>query len=282
VTYLHALSTGSRIATGDFTGAVHSVFGRACNIALDGGGMLTLLAAEFGNVPHGARLATPPGFAFDRTLRAGERLGCRCGVARFASARLAVHLGGAQRWHAGLDHLTVDLEQPQVAAAWRSTRSAMAQHLKNHTPNGLALPRARRAALRDAVRALHRCEAETAVVRLIGCGPGLTPAGDDLLVGFLAGLRVTAGNCVSRQAFLAEFNATVRGAATGTNAISRAYLEHASHGAFAEPLARLATCIAEGADEPVVAAAAHAALAVGATSGADGVQGLIDATACWH
>jgi hypothetical protein len=282
VTYLHALSTGSRMASGDFTGAVHSVFGRACNIALDGGSMLTLLAAEFGNVPHGARLDTPPGFKFDRALGTGERVGCRGGVARFATAGLAVRLSGARRWHAELDHLVVDLGLPRVAAAWKLTQLVMELHARAHSQGGLNLPHARRKALPDAVSALRRRASKTAVVRLVGCGPGLTPAGDDLLVGFLAGLRASAGNCASRQAFLAEFSATVRGAATGTNAISRTYLEHASDGAFAEPLVHLVRCIAEGAEAHHVEAAAGMALAVGATSGADGVRGLLTAMACWH
>jgi len=282
VTYLHALSTGSRMATGHFTGSVHSVFGRACNISLDGGGMLTLLAAEFGNVPHGARLDTPPGFKFDRALHAGERLGCRGGIARFTRARLAVRLSGAKRWHAELDDLDVDLGQPRVANAWRLTEIATEQHVKAQVRSGLDLPDVRRKALADAVSALHLRQAETAIMRLVGCGPGLTPAGDDLLVGFLAGLRATAGRRPDRLAYLAGINAIVRNAAAGTNPISRTYLEHASDGSFAEPLARLAICIAEGAAQAEVETAAQAALAVGATSGADGVHGLLDALACWN
>ncbi|MDH3714361.1 MAG: DUF2877 domain-containing protein [Gammaproteobacteria bacterium] len=282
MTSLHALSTGSRMATGHFTGSVHSVFGRACNITLDGGGMLTLLAAEFGNVPHGARLDTPPGFAFDRVLCTGDRVGCRGGVARFAKAGLEVCLSGARRWHAELDQLAVDLGLPRVAAAWQLTQLVMELNARDHAQGGLNLPHARRKALPDAVGALRSHASRTAVVRLVGCGPGLTPAGDDLLVGFLAGLRASAGNCASRQAFLAELSATVRGAATGTNAISRAYLEHASDGAFAEPLANLARCIAEGVEARHVEAAAGMALAVGATSGTDGVRGLLSAMACWN
>jgi len=282
VTYLHALSTGSRMATGNFAGSVHSVFGRACNITLDDGGMLTLLAAEFGNVPHGARLDTPPGFKFDHTLRAGERIGCRGGIARFAAAGVAIRLSGARRWHAELDKLAVDFGKAPVAAAWRLTELATAQHTKAQARCGLDLPNARRRALAEAAAALQLQQAETAVVRLVGCGPGLTPAGDDLLVGFLAGMRATAGYCLDRQAFLTGFNAIVRAAANGTNPISRTYLEHASDGAFAEPLARLAICISEGAPQAEVEIAAQAALAVGATSGADGVQGLLDAMACWN
>ena len=282
MTYLHALSTGSRMATGNFAGSVHSVFGRACNIALDDGGMLTLLAAEFGNVPHGARLDTPPGFKFDHTLRTGERLGCRGGIARFAAAGLAIRLSGARRWHAELDKLAVDFGKASVATAWRLAEHAAAQHAKVQARCGLDLPNSRRRALADAAAALHLQQAETAVVRLVGCGPGLTPAGDDLLVGFLAGLQATAGHCSDRRAFLTGLSAIVRGAAHGTNPISRTYLEHASDGAFAEPLARLVICIAEGAPQAAVEIAAQAALAVGATSGVDGVRGLLDAMACWN
>lgn len=282
MTYLHAVSVGARMATGHFTGAVHSVFGRACNLTLEGGGMLTLLAAEFGNVPHGARLDVPPGFAFDRTLCRGERLGCRGGVVRFAAAGLTVRLSGAPRWHAALDDLTVDLGQPRVAAAWALTRSAMQRRARAHVSDTPGVAKARREALRDAVGALRLHAAETAVMRLVGCGPGLTPAGDDLLVGFLAGLRATAGRCTARRAFLRKLNTIVRGGAAGTNPVSRTYLEQASDGAFAEPLACLTRCVAEGAEEPLVEAAAQAALAVGATSGADGVRGLLVAMACWN
>jgi len=270
------------MATGQFTGSVHSVFERACNIALDGGAMLALLAAEFDNVPHGARLDTPSGFAFDRALCVGERVSCRGGTARFATAGLTVRLSGAMRWHAELDQLEVDLGLPRVSAAWELTQRAMELHARGSAHGGVNLPHARRKALPDAVGTLHRQASEAAVMRLVGCGPGLTPAGDDLLIGFLAGLRATSGDCALRQAFLAELNATVREAATATNAISRAYLEHASDGAFAEPLVRLTRCIAEGAEEAEVNTAAHAALAVGATSGADGVRGLLSAIACWN
>lgn len=282
MTYLRALSAGSRMATEHFTGSVHSVFGRACNLSLDNGAMLALLAAEFGNVPHGARVDTPRGFAFDRAVRAGDRVSCRGGVARFAPASLAIRIGGAARWHAALDQLEVDLRRPRVAAAWQLTQLTMERHAQGHAQGRVSLPHARCKALPDAVRALCKQASAAAVMRLVGCGPGLTPAGDDLLIGFLAGLRATAGNSAPRQAFLAELNATVREAATGTNAISRAYLEHASDGAFAEPLARLAQCIAEGAREPEMNAAAHAALAVGATSGSDGVRGLLSAMDCWN
>ena len=43
-------------------------------------------------------------------------------------------------------------------------------------------------ALRDACRALDRERAARRIERLVGWGEGLTPAGDDFLIGLLAGL----------------------------------------------------------------------------------------------
>ena len=75
--------------------------------------------------------------------------------------------------------------------------------------------------------------------------------------------------------------ATITAAAEATGEISRAYLRHAAIGSVAEPLARLARAIAEGAPLPEVELAARTALRVGHTSGGDGVEGLLLGLACW-
>ena len=63
--------------------------------------------------------------------------------------------------------------------------------------------------------------------------------------------------------------------------VSRAYLLSAIAGNASERLALLAALIARGATPPEVHAATRAALAVGATSGADGVIGLLAGAAVW-
>jgi hypothetical protein len=136
-------------------------------------------------------------------------------------------------------------------------------------------------ALAHASRSRCAPAAAAAIGRLIGRGPGLTPAGDDLIVGFLAGLWSTRGDDPARRRFLDRLAAIVDGAAAATGEISRAQLRHATRGSVAEPLARLARAIGEGDPPPEVGRAAGMALSVGHTSGGDGVFGLLLGIACW-
>jgi Protein of unknown function (DUF2877) len=64
---------------------------------------------------------------------------------------------------------------------------------------------------------------------LVGRGPGLTPAGDDLLAGYLAGLVLLHGRNGAAQQLAAE-------AATLTTILSATLLLHASRGEVPEPV----------------------------------------------
>jgi hypothetical protein len=98
---------------------VHSVFAQACNIRLDDGRMLALLAPPPGNVSHGVRVDAPAGFVFSRHLAAGERVGCRADVLRVPCG-LAVELGSARAWRGELPSVNVDRLVPEVTQAWRA------------------------------------------------------------------------------------------------------------------------------------------------------------------
>jgi hypothetical protein len=280
--HLQALSTGTGVPSGRFSGVVHSVFRQACNIRTDGGSLLTLLAPQLGNAPHGIRVAAPPKLAFSEHLRSGQRVGCREAVLRVAGAEFAVDLAGAERWRSELETLETDLSRPEVALAWQAAWQALAGHRRHLGEDPLTeAVHARGLALARASRALSAPAAAAAIRRLIGCGPGLTPAGDDLIVGFLAGLWSTHGGDPARRRFLDALAAVVTATAEATGDISRAYLQHATLGSVAEPLARLARAIADGAPLPEVDRAAGTALRVGHTSGGDGVLGLLLGLACW-
>lgn len=85
---------------------------------------------------------------------------------------------------------------------------------------------------------------------LAGAGPGLTPVGDDVLVGYIAGLALTCHE-VGRASLLAE------AAARRTTALSRTLLQLAVRGALPEPAHPL---VEQGDLDPL--------LRFGATSGA--------------
>ncbi len=117
---------------------------------------------------------------------------------------------------------------------------------------------------------------------LIGLGPGLTPSGDDFLVGYVAGLWSTIGNSASRMRFLTTLGAELSKAAQNTNEISCAYLRSAIEGHVSEPIATLAQQLKQTHHMGSVRAATQAALQIGHTSGAGGVLGLLLGCLPWQ
>ena len=136
-------------------------------------------------------------------------------------------------------------------------------------------------ALIDATRNFQVDGAITAIRPLIGLGPGLTPSGDDFIVGYLAGLWSTAGSDSSRLRFMSSVGAWLSQAAVGTNAISCTYIKSAVNGNVSESIATLAQRFGHANSMDSVREATGTALQVGNTSGADGVLGLLLGCIAW-
>jgi hypothetical protein len=100
---------------------------------------------------------------------------------------------------------------------------------------------------------------------LLGLGPGLTPAGDDCLVGWLAGAW-TAG-AAGRRLVGALGPALLKEAARRTGPLSSAFLAAALVGEVAEPVSRFVAV--------PDAERLESLLALGATSGADLLGGYL-------
>jgi hypothetical protein len=269
---LEALTAGIGAKPGAFSGTVHSVFARAFNLELKTGKLLGFVARDVGAVPRGFQLATPDKFSFLDHIRAGEKVSCRAGLLRIAQSQLSVDLRPATPWRGNLGKNPIDRDRAGVADAWRTAWVAVAK-------NSGAVPFARLAGdaiptLLRAARAGNHEPAFSAVDRLIGLGDGLTPAGDDFLVGFMAGLWCMKAQGEIRAALAAHIAAT----ANRTSAISRHYLEAAAEGEVSQPLVELAAAIGQG-DIKKTAGAVATALAVGASSGAVASYGLLLATA---
>ena len=198
---LLALSAGPQAPRGRFNGSVHSVFRQACNIRVDDGRLLALLAPDLGNVPHGVRLSVPTEFAFADHLTVGRPVGCRADVLRVLGG-LSIDLGTAQPWRGEGATAAVDLSAPEVLQAWRAAWDTLWRNRVSAGDSQLNVLASRVEAeglrLARAARRFHTDEAARALRRLIGCGPGLTPSGDDLIVGFLAGLWSTTGDAPAR------------------------------------------------------------------------------------
>jgi len=132
-----------------------------------------------------------------------------------------------------------------------------------------------RAGIRGLMQALQdgdRLGIRESAALLAGLGPGLTPAGDDYLVGFMAGLRVWPGPCELApnevcQIILEETEGK-------TTLLSGAFLRSARKGLFGENWHRLLTELTGG-EAIGIQRAARRILSSGATSGADALAGFL-------
>jgi Protein of unknown function (DUF2877) len=125
------------------------------------------------------------------------------------------------------------------------------------------------AALRGAVRRADLDAALRTAARLVGLGPGLTPAGDDVMAGTMAGLVLLGHPAAER------FAAGVYSLAAGrTTELSRALLRHAAAGRVSgEYSAVLQGLVGERPLTPAIAGL----LATGSTSGRAMALGLCTA-----
>jgi len=146
-----------------------------------------------------------------------------------------------------------------------------------------AVARTMSARVRELVKAAGRLDppAEASVAGLIGLGPGLTPAGDDFLVGFLTGLRCTTGKKEERLEFLSGLGKTIVRLSRRTNDISRTYLFHATRGQVSSKLAALADAIVSGDRPDSLLPIAEDAMRVGHSSGMETVTGLLIGLFAW-
>lgn len=298
-----ALSIGVEVTPNPFSGTVHSVFRQACNVSLEPGTLLTLLPCQKGNVPHGIRLSTSSHSIFLHALRVGQPVACRGGILRIDGTDFSVDLRPAHPWHIDLKGFHIDLCRPTHAQSWAVAwselklhhyKSGMSENLgafflsegRPATPAVSEILLQQRActipSLLQTTWRLQLREAMISVKSLIGLGYGLTPSGDDFLVGYLAGLWCTAGANLSRMQFLMALGSELSQVSQNTNEISCTYLRSASKGHVSEPIAKLAQRLNQANNMSSIRAATQAALQVGHTSGSDGVLGLLLGCLAWQ
>jgi hypothetical protein len=269
-------AVGYLVPRTDFTGHVHSVFAQACNVACDGA-LLTLSASRAGDGPATLRLArgAPPDLraVFD----AGEPVHCRRGRAK--TRRVELRLAEALVWRPAAPRPL--LPGPRLDAHLRFAVARLAQRRRSCSSviDGDAAPLV--AALMSACRDLDRERAARHADRLIGWGEGLTPAGDDFLVGLAAALAGLAGDNLERRSFR-DGLATTLGACEGrTTPIAAHYLRLAAQGHYNDPLLALRDALLGEDRRELVGMALERAFDCGATSGADTVSGLLAGLAAW-
>jgi hypothetical protein len=272
-------------------GHVHSAFAHAVNLAGEDGDLTVLLTADAPRVGHGVRLREFRGdlsrwFSIGAAFRwDGEDLYV---VSRFA-ATVRIATGDSHVWHGRVRRASWPSPGPLATLSRNGERDLFVYWGERnpraacHAPSPLTgegwgegdslaqrVLNMRLLALREAYRNADADAIAHAVHGLIGLGPGLTPAGDDALIGWLAGIELLGTD--RRRELLCQ---AVRERVTRTTDVSRAHLEDALAGEFSEPLARFANALLRSPAEAPRALADLAA--VGATSGLDAAAGLFAA-----
>jgi len=264
-----ALGSGlaRRLGATDLRGRVHSVYARAVNVAWHepGGGLLTLhgplpLAAPFAvaltawpddprSSPWGLEPGMPVVASEGRLLTGKLEVDWRC--ARVIDLRVTP---GAEHTRATRDRLVNAL--------------AAFAHLASAPGLASAGGGAARAGAVDAIRVRNPRALALAARSLMGLGEGLTPAGDDWLVGALAALHRLAQRWAFTDGHLASV--LVGEAPTRTTTVGAAFLAHALAGEFSQPVRELVTA----GSLPRARAPGARLAAMGATSGADTLAGM--------
>jgi hypothetical protein len=294
---LKALSVGYAVPRHDFSVTVHSVFPDAINLKFrNKGRLLTLVSSEGADLPQGIRLDTPPGFSFELGLQPGESLVCQDNYLQDEYKRLAIIFRQARIWKCKLPDLGVGGITQNPMAAWNSVWRALNERqrlsgaeicaeelFRQDAPMQKTVIKSMGILIHELVEAARNLDAsiEIIVAGLIGLGPGLTPSGDDFLVGFLTGLRSVRGKSRERLQFLSELGKEVIHLSSYTNDISRTYLFYAAKGQVSSRLAGLVEAIAGGADTAHFWQTVEEAMQVGHSSGMDTITGLLVGLSTW-
>jgi len=243
------------------TGHVHSVFTHAVNLQV-GDELWTVTAHGGHDAAFTVRLsgAVLPG---DLGLRSRDPVCVRSRHLRAGTA--VIDARTAVRWTprdydadlSGLSGRAAELEAAARHVAWAGSWPLAGAVVG-------ALASGCRDDLHDAVR------------RATGRGPGLTPSGDDVLVGVLAVLTAPAVAAMC-EPVAARLRSALTPTLATTNEISRALLAQASRGHVSRPVWELASGLLSGRAAASFTRARDDVLSTGATSGGDTCAGLAGA-----
>lgn len=289
---LQALSIGEAIPRQNFDAVIQSAFESAINLRLAvEDRLITLLISEGYELPQGIRIWTK--YLSLQSLTPGLRTASRGGILRFDSSPLTVDLRGAPVWKCRVPELNLNMGLLSVQQAWSTAWDLLnkEQRLKNtdlvadnlfQTGTGSSLSQRISKPVMSLVTSTEGFDVQGALraaQKLIGLGPGVTPTGDDILIGFLAGLWGMAVQDQGQLAFIHSFGTELVKLARQTSEISRTYIYHASQGQFSSSLSYLVEAIAT---DNNVEAFLQSAMRVGHSSGMDSVTGLLIGLCVWN
>ena len=244
-------------------GTVHSVFRHAVNIEV-GRDLWTLLASGQPDLPFGVRLVLNDCGALRATR--GAQVAIRAGFIGIGrcTPETVVDCRSAIRWQRPMPR--------EIAPRLESRLALLASLIHDRCWNGSA-------AMAENVMGRLAGDPHSlgeVLGAVVGRGPGLTPAGDDVLVGIFAGLTLAPSTQAVAQAQVLARALDPHLASTCD--LSAHLLRQASRGLFGRALHELVSALAADTPPDLLHARIDRVVKVGATSGADACAGVLAAT----
>jgi hypothetical protein len=252
-----------RLSAGAYRARVHSVFASVVNLECASSGTLhTLACAHVDNAPATLVVDLP---SFVR-LGLATSANARCTGPTLCAGSLEVSLERVERWSPAMP----DWPDGGMPVPW------LRDLLGRRRPGGNAGAfdgrlRELTSALEAALRHGDTDAAYEHAARLVGLGPGLTPAGDDWLVGLATICNLPGSPVGDLRSLLVGL---VDDAGERTNDISRAAMVHAAQGRVRESITELVTAMAHG-DRAAMERRGTQVMRIGASSGTDILTGML-------
>jgi hypothetical protein len=289
---MHLVSISARVSPilrrPGLEATVESAFAEACNLVTPHDEPLALVSQAVGNGPLNAVLSQPQALA---ALQPGSTLygdgawlhlaeGWRLALSPAKDWNPTPRYSRLARWSRLVAHNLAGLRRDLPRCAPAASLAAAPMQLFGAT----SLAQTQACAAIDGL--LHSYQAGDLArvggfaARLAGLGPGLTPAGDDWLAGWLVGLHAAAAMSDDEPplAMKAVSRAVIDSATTRTSRLSLAFLQAAAEGTATEAWHRLIAALPDADPAPTRAAMVEI-LRYGATSGADMLAGFLAAFA---
>jgi hypothetical protein len=269
-------SIGFRVPRDRLSGIVRAVFARAGYVEC-GDTLLTIAASGVANGPTTLVLRGDAPADLRDAIAPGDAL--RGLHDRIEGRNVVLELARAQTW------------RPRVPRSLlghgdRARRAAMARDrlVQSRRTRSSVLDRSGAAAIagvEEACRKLDIAAARARIARFVGWGEGLTPAGDDYLVGLCAALGVLTRRDGRRNVFLEDLRRSLASSWARTTPVSAHYLALAADGHFNADVLRARDALRAGRDAYRARIALDALIALGSTSGADALTGILSGFAAW-
>jgi hypothetical protein len=246
---------------GDRRGAVVSVHARAVNLLLEDGRLVALLPARAPLHPWALTLSLP----------ARDRAALSTGAPARVAERV-LEIGPLRIALAGIE--VVDL---RLARRLRAHPAGAARALRAFLPPPSGAGPFE-AAIEGALERFGAGGDAGGLATLVGAGEGLTPSGDDVIVGALAGLDAAGEASREASPLRARLCAALETATSPTTRLAAQMLDAAVAGLYAEPVLEVLGALAAGGATPGgLERAVRSLLAMGHRSGADTLRGIVAA-----